>query len=136
MSRWAWIAILAIACGHAPDPVRPPTAVRSDAGVDVDAAPALEDDLPRLATRAVKQYQDLARAVTESDCAAAAVKVNAVADANIDVITANAHVLHAGRDKIKLLRAALAAHKAELNDAAKAIVQSAAMTKCSQDPAF
>lgn len=110
--------------------------MRSDAGVSVDAAPALEDDLPRLATRAVKQYQDLAHAVTESDCAAATAKVNAVADANADVIAANAHVLHAGRDKVKLLRTALAAHEAELDDAAKAIVQSEAMTKCSQDPAF
>ena len=61
MSRWAWLATLAIGCGHPSAPAAPgrgkaPPAPASDAAAD--APIALENDLPRLAVRAVKLYAD------------------------------------------------------------------------------
>jgi hypothetical protein len=105
-----------------------------DAAVD---AP-LEEDLDALATRAVKLYQDWQHAMEEAngDCAAATTKVNALADANADLIAANARIQRAGHDKIVQLRAALESHSAELDASAKAIVQSPTMAACAHDPAF
>jgi hypothetical protein len=70
------------------------------------------------------------------DCLAATAKINALADANADVIAANARVLHAGHDEVVQLRAALEPHAAELDASAKAIVQSSTMASCAHDPAF
>jgi len=139
MSRSAWLAILALGCGHpgpAPAPPHATHAAPADAGVD--APRALEDDLPRLAARSVELYQDWRRALDEvgPDCAAATARINALAERYADVIAANARVLRAGRDKVKQLRAALEPHEAELDEAAKAIAQSPVMTSCSSDAGF
>ena len=141
MSRSLSLAIcVAMGCGHpAPPPAAPDHATR-DAGIGVttDAKPfTLDDDLPALATRAVAMYQELARALAEStDCAATTAKLQTIEAAYADVIAANSRVLHSGRDKIKQLHVALEPHQADFDAAAQAIVQSPAMTKCSQDPAF
>ncbi len=83
-------------------------------------------------------YQELAKALGEAgtDCAVAATKVNAVADAYQDVIAANAKVLRAGRDEVKRMRAALAEHDAEMETAAKAIVAAPAMNACAGNAVF
>ncbi len=99
---------------------------------------ALEDDLPKLAARAVAMYHAIARALAEPspDCAAIAAKLGAIETANRDAITATAKVLHAGHDKIQSLRAALEPHQAELDASAQAIAASAPMKACSNDPGF
>jgi hypothetical protein len=140
MSRWVGLAIVVAGCGHA----APPAGISATASAHAtpDAAPlpdaALEDDLPRLAERAVKLYADWEHALAEAngDCAAATAKLNAVADANADVIAANAKVMRSGNDKVVALRAALEPHAAELDATAKAIVQSPTMAACHGDAAF
>lgn len=139
MSRWGAIALI-VGCGHAAPPAPAPTVVGTTHQTPPDAAidAALDDDLPALAARAVKLYQDWQHAMEEAngDCTAATAKVNALADANADVIAANARVQRAGHDKIVQLRAALEPHEAELDASAKAIVQSPTMSACAHDPAF
>lgn len=141
MSRWGCVALVAIGCGHAappPPPPPPPPRVAVDAGVRPDASVALDQDLPRLAERALQMYQDWQRALAEAngDCAVASAKVNALADAYADVIAANAKIVHAGRDRVLEMRAALQPHEAEFDAAAKAIVQSDTMAKCHSDADF
>jgi hypothetical protein len=140
MSRWAWLATFAIGCGHPSAPANPgrggaPNA-RSDAAVDTPVA--LENDLPRLAERAVKLYLDWKLALEQagSDCAQATTKMNAIADANRDVIEANRKILRGDRARVKELRAELDKHQADLDASAKAIVESKAMQACFQDPGF
>ncbi len=141
MSRRAWAAIVALGCGH---PAAHPTSITSsrppspvDAAVPDAPPPALVDDLPRLANRAVDLYHQLQHALESSaDCAAATVALDALADAFGDVITANAQVLHAGHDKIAQLRAALAPHDADLDAAAKAISVAPLLSTCARDAAF
>ena len=141
MSRWATLALVVLGCGHAA-PAPPPAVVgTTHATPAVDARPAdasLDEDLPRLADRAVELYAQWRRAMEDAqgDCAAATAKVNAVADANADVIAANATILAAGHDRIAALRAALEPHQAELDAAAQAIVQSKTMSACAHDAAF
>ena len=140
MTRWGWIAIIAIGCGHAapPAPIPAPTpAVAIDAGA-IDAPKPLDEDLPRLAERGVAMFSDWARALAEAgeDCAVATAKINAVADSYADVIIANAKVMRAGRVRVTELRAALDAHAENLDATAKAIVESPVMAKCHDDPAF
>ncbi|HUJ59709.1 MAG TPA: hypothetical protein VLX92_14490 [Kofleriaceae bacterium] len=134
------IATLGAACGHAAPPPPPPThIVPPDAGAAPDAAPvALEDDLPALAVRAVKLYQDwqAALAAAGDDCAAAAKALDALAERDADVIAANARVLHGPRERIQALRAELDKHGAELDVAAQSIAHAPAMTSCSGDAAF
>ncbi|MDB4956068.1 MAG: hypothetical protein JWO36_3637 [Myxococcales bacterium] len=141
MTRWSWAAIIAIGCGHAapspPPPILKPVA--TDAAVSIDAQPiALDDDLPRLAARALELFQAWATALEESgeDCAAATAKIDAIADRYADVITANAKVMHAGRDKVKALRGEVAKHEEQFDAAAKQVVQSKAMAACHDDRAF
>jgi len=140
MSRWAVLAMVVVGCGHAAPPAAPPPVVGATHAAPPDAAidASLEEDLPALAARAVKLYQDWQRAMEEAngDCAAATTKVNALADANADVIAANARIQRAGHDKIVQLRAALEVHAAELDASAKAIVQSPTMAACAHDAAF
>jgi DNA-binding transcriptional regulator YbjK len=103
------------------------------------AAPlGLDDDLPRLATRAVAMYQAIASVLAEpsTDCAAVTTKLGAIETANQDAITATAKVLHAGHDKIQRLRAALEPRQVELDASARTIAASAAMKACSSDPGF
>lgn len=139
MSRWAWLATIAISCGHPSAPATPGrgnSAPVRDAGVD--AGVALENDLPRLAQRAVKLYADWKAALDEAgtDCAVATTKMNAIADANRDVIEANRNVLRGSRERVKALRAELDKYQAELDASAKAIATSPAISQCSKDPAF
>jgi hypothetical protein len=141
--RWAWLAMFAIwiGCGHPATP-----ATRSTAPVaSVPAAPeaaspprALDDDLPRLADRAVKLYQDWQRAFADAgtNCADAATRMNALADANADLIAANNRLVHAGHDKIKAARGELEKHSAEIDPAAQAIMRGPTMSACKQDAAF
>jgi hypothetical protein len=146
MMRVLSIALLVAAAGcprPAPPPPRPaePTAGSGSAVAQpppVDAGPpgALDRDLPRLATRATKLYQDVAAAfgTAGEDCAAATARITALQTEYADVVAANAKVLHDGR--ARELRAALEPHAEALDAAAKAIVDSKTMRKCSPDRAF
>jgi hypothetical protein len=141
MSRWAWLATVAIGCGHPAAPATPTRgspAASAPADASVDAQLALEEDLPRLAERAVKLYADWQAALDAAgtDCAAAATKMNALADANADVIAASHELYRGGRERVKAFRAELAKHQAELDASAKAIAGSPAMAACGGDPAF
>ncbi len=142
MSRWARAALFAVGCGHAaPAPAPAPgtthVAHASDAGVD-GAPPKLEDDLPRLAVRAVAMFDAWQRALADTgdDCAAATTKLNQLALDFADVIEANAHVVHSGHEKIKALRAELANYDEQMDKAAEAIAHSKTMAKCAPEPAF
>jgi len=138
--RWAWLASIAIGCGHpsAPPttPVVPPSGAAADA--PAQAAKPLDEDLPTLAQRAVKMYQDWQRAFSEAgtDCGAATTKMNGLADANADLIAANMRLTKAGHEKIKAARAELEKHAAEIDPAAQAIMQGPTMTACSGDASF
>jgi hypothetical protein len=139
MSRWACAALLAVGCGHAaPATATPPPLARvADAAVD-GAPPKLEDDLPKLAERAVGMFQAWQRALVEAseDCTAATAKLNQLALDYADVIEANVHVVKAGRERVKLLRDALAKYDEEMDAAAEAIAHSKTMAKCADDPQF
>ncbi len=144
MSRWASAALFAVGCGHAaPQGPAPGTthvarAAPADAATVDSGPPRLEDDLPRLAERAVQLFQAWQRALTAAgeDCAEATSKLNALALEYADVIEANAHVAHAGHETMKALREELAKHEDEMDAAAQAIVHSPTMAKCAGDPAF
>jgi hypothetical protein len=140
MSRWAWLATFAIGCGHPAAPANPGTGAPANAPADaaVVAPVPLDQDLPRLAERAVKLYLDWKVALDEAgtDCAQATTKMNAIADANADVIEANRKILRGDRARVKELRAELDKHQADLDASAKAIVESKTMQACFQDPAF
>lgn len=137
--RWALLAIFANGCGQprAPAPTAPaPTAAAVDAAV-AEPVP-LDEDLPRLAERAVKLYADWARAFGEAgtDCTAATSKMNEIADAYADVIEANRRLVRAGHDKVTAMRDEMRKHEAENDASAKAIMEGPTMTNCSSDPAF
>ena len=141
MPRCAWLATLAIACGPPSPPAKPAAATgapvaRADAGVD--APLPLDQDLPRLAERAVKLYADWRAAFAEAgtDCAIATTRMNTIADANADLIEANRRLYKGTHARVKEFRAELAKHEAELDASAKAIMESPTMAKCSTDPAF
>lgn len=138
MLRMMWLAAAAaIGCSGKPPAAKPaepaPVAAVADAGAD--AAP-LDQDLPRLAERSLAMYQDVAKALAQSgdDCKAAASRLGQLASQYRDAVTANAKVLQDGR--AKQLRVALDPHNDEFDRAAKAIMQSPTMSKCSQDRAF
>ncbi|HTL38699.1 MAG TPA: hypothetical protein VL326_36460 [Kofleriaceae bacterium] len=139
--RAVWLAAIAIGCGHPSTPPTTPAGPPAQATV-ADAPTAtpvqLEDDLPKLAERAVKMYQDWQKAFADAgtDCAAATTKMNALADANADLIAANARLTKSGHEKIKAARAELEKHSAEIDPAAQAIMQGPTMGACSSDPAF
>lgn len=115
----------------APPPPAQPRAAPSPADPN-----GLDQDYPRLAERAVKLYEAVAEAfrAAGTDCAQATAKLDAIAAANRDVIAANVKVLHDGH--ARELKQALAARADQLDAAAKSIVESPTMAKCSQDPAF
>ena len=103
-----------------------------------DAAPAvaLDQDLPRLAERSTRLYQEIAAAFASvgGDCPAATARLRTLQQANADVVTAIAKVLHDGRARD--MRAALEPHNETLGAAAKAIADSPTMVKCQSDRAF
>ena len=117
-------------------PSRPASGSGTDAPSPV--ARPLDEDLPRLAERAVKMYQDWQRAFAEAgtDCAAATAKMNALADANADLIAANQRLTKSGHEKIRAARAELDKHSAEIDPAAQAIMQGPTMSTCSGNPAY
>jgi hypothetical protein len=134
------VGLVVNACGH-PAPVEPakpspaPAAAPVEVVVDAAVPVALDQDLPRLAERATKLYQEVAQAfATTGNCAAATAKLKELQATYADVIAANAKVLHDGR--ARELRAALEPHAEALDASAKAIVESPAMSACSQDRAF
>jgi hypothetical protein len=142
MSRWACAALFAVGCGHAapaaaPAPGTTHTSRAPDAAID-SGPPKLEDDLPRLAERAVAMFQAWQRALADAgeDCHAAAAKLDQLAIEFADVIAANARVVHAGHDKVKSLRAELAKHEQQMDAAAEAIAHSKTMASCASDPQF
>ena len=143
MMRVLCVALLLAACpgpAAAPEP-RPGDGSGSGTGSAAraptpDAPISLDQDLPRLAARATRLYQDVAAAFAAAgeDCAAAIAKIATLQTEYADVITANAKVLHDGR--ARELRAALDPHATELDAAAKAIIDSNTMRRCSPDRAF
>lgn len=135
MSRALWTAIVvASACDRRPAPAPVPIqTVAIDAAPD---APGLDQDLPQLALRSLKLYEEVALAFSAvgEDCAAGAARLGALRDSYRDVVAANEKLLHDGR--AKELRAALAPHEENFDAAAKSIVQSATLAACSQDGPF
>src|SRR5687768_4713246 len=132
------LLVLVLACGH-PQPPAPATngsAVPADAPLAIDAAVALDQDLPRLAERAVKVFADIASAFATAgeDCAAATTMLRALAGTHADVVAANHKVMRDGRGM--QLKIALRAHDEALDAAAKAIVTGKTMAACAQDEAF
>lgn len=128
-------AVAAIACSGAAPAPRPVPALATVADAAVPADAALDQDLARLAERSLVMYRDIAQALAgEGDCAAASARLRALAAAHRDVVTVTAQVLQDGR--AAELRAALAPHGAALDRAARAIMTSATMSSCAQDPPF
>ena len=139
MTGRLFAALFVVACGHSArvSPPQQPVAHTPDAAVDAPGKP-LDEDLARLAQRAVKMQQDLLAALesTGTNCAAAAAKINAIADANTDVTAANAKIAHAGHDRIKQLRDALAPYEADLDKSAHGIADAITASNCAGDAAF
>jgi len=148
MQRALLIALVALGCGtkSSTTTTPPPTAGSGsalpppDAASTVDAAPAqagpLDRDLPRLAQRSVALYQAVVVAfrAAGSDCAVAAKQLGELRAEYADVAAANVKVLHDGR--ARELKAALAKYDDKLDAAAKEIVGSQTMSKCTSDRAF
>ncbi len=135
------VILLAIALGACPKPApapTPPAPPPDAAAATADASPPvpLDEDLPRLALRAVELYEDVVRvfAASGKDCVAAAAKLRALQPTYAAVAAANAKVLHEGA--AKALRAQLEPHAARLDAAAKTIATSPTMTACSDDREF
>ncbi len=124
------------ACPPAAAPVEPAKPTPLVAILTPAPPVALDQDLPRLAQRATRRYQDVAEVFTlvGVDSPAATTRLRALQPTYADVVTANAKVLHDGR--AGELRAALEPHAEALDAAAKAIVDSRTMTTCSPDRAF
>lgn len=124
------------ACPPAAAPVEPAEPTQPIAPPDAAPPVALDQDLPRLAERATRLYQDVAEAFATVgvDCAGATTRLRALQQTYADVVAANAKVLHDGR--ARELRAALVPHAEALDAAAKSIVDSQTMAKCSPDRAF
>lgn len=138
MTRVLWVALVLCSCGNhqaaQTTRTKPPPA---DAGVVAPAdAAALDQDLPRLATRVLKLYQDVAAAFAAvgEDCAAATQKLGELHGQYADVVAANAKVMHDGR--AQELRAALAPHSAQVDAAAQAMFSAKTLPKCAQDATF
>ena len=147
MSRPCAVVIalwLCAGCGN-PGPAKPPGGgpvlpQAADAGVgdggDGGGAGPLDRDYGRLADRAVAMYEAVAEAFRAAgkDCPKATAKVGELAAAYRDVVSANARVLREGR--ARELKQALAKHGDRFDAAAKAIIESETMARCSEDPAF
>jgi hypothetical protein len=131
--------LLLLACGHSPTP---PTggsgtaAITDDALVAPDAPATLDQDLPRLAERAVKLYEDVASAFATAgeDCNAATTMLRTLTATHAEVVAANGKVLRDGRGM--QLKIALRAHEDKLDAAAKAIVGGKTLAACARDDAF
>jgi hypothetical protein len=141
MSRWAWLAILAIVavgCGQRAPARAPRSPATASPSTTAPTPVRLADDLPRLAGRAKELYLAWQSALSNGDldCTTASVRTNHVADVFADVAEANREVVRAGHERITKLRAELDTYDAEIGPAAKAIVESPIMSRCVDDPAF
>ena len=148
MRRPLLIAAFALgACGTKSSPPERPTAPPPDAAgsdaapiavVDVTPTPTgpLERDLPRLAQRAVALYEAVVAAfrTAGTNCATAITQLGTLRTEYSEVVLANAKVLHEGR--ARELKVALAKYGDKLDAAAKEIVGSQTMSKCTSDRAF
>jgi hypothetical protein len=143
MTRGLGAAIVVWGCGHAaPAPIAQ-AIVRpvADAAVVVSAAPpdaaALDADPPRLAARTIELLRACGQAlVAASDCADASARLDAVVEANREVIDANARVLHAQGAVRDALQRVLAARASEVAEAGKQLVDAPIAKQCATDPAF
>ena len=126
------LSIALVACSQGPTPSQPVVAPPDAPLVD---AP-LDRDLPLLAQRSVRLYQDIVAVfgAANEDCAVATVELGKLAKVYADVVAANAKVAQEARSAA--LKAALAPHDAVLSEAARAIMQSPTLARCAQDPAF
>lgn len=121
-------------------PAKPPPTPPPAAPPPADAAPpdalALDRDYSQLAERAVKLYEAVAEAFRAAgeDCARATSGLAGLAGAYRDVAAANAKILHEGR--ARELKQALDRYADRFEVAAKAIVDSPTMARCTGDPAF
>ena len=144
MTRVMWVALVVACWGcSSPTPKGPTTGSGSsvpprDAAVVLapDAPLPLDRDLPRLAQRGVKLYQDVVAVFQAAgeDCSTAATRLAELGTTYKDVTAANATVLHEGRSKE--LRAALAPYEQQFETAARAIMESKTLSKCAQDGTF
>ena len=140
------LLIVLVGCGTKTStpakPAPPPDAAIMDAPAVVVAetppAPSgpLDRDLPRLAERSVALYKAVVDAFRSAgtDCAQAAKRLGELRSEYSDVTTANAKVLHEGR--ARELKAALVKYDETLDAAAREIVGSQTMSKCTNDRAF
>ena len=135
------------ACGpKSSPPVTPPpppdAAQQTDAPVAAvsDAPPApsgpLDRDIPRLAQRSVALYEAVVAAfrAAGADCTAATKRLGELRTEFSEVTIANTKVLHEGR--ARELKIALAKYDDKLDAAAREIVGSQTMSKCTSDRAF
>lgn len=118
-----------------PPPADAAVAVAVDALASTPAGP-LDRDLPRLAERSVALYESVVAVfrAAGTDCAAATAKIEALRKEFADVTAANAKILHEGRGRE--MKAALAKHETKLDAAAREIVGSQTISKCSADRSF
>ena len=112
-----------------------PVVIAPDAGAPSATGP-LDRDLPRLALRSVGLYEAVVATfrTAGANCPAATTKLGELRTEYADVTAANAKVLHEGR--ARELKAALAKYDDKLDAAAKEIVGSQTMSKCTSDRAF
>ena len=144
MTRVMWVALVVGCWGcSSPTPKGPTTGSGSsaparDAAVTVvpDAPLPLDRDLPRLAQRGVKLYEDVVAVFQAAgeDCSTAATRLGELAKTYSDVTAANATVLHEGRSKE--LRTALAPYEQQFEAAARSIMESKTLARCAQDGTF
>ena len=140
MSRRLALAIavsMVVACGHPTTPPQPHVAPHAQAPADAaPALPPLDQDLPRLAARALELWTAVAAAFEKAgaDCAAATAQLAQLEKTYGDVVAANARVLHAGR--AHEMRDALAVHQEPFDAAAQSIAKSKTMATCAPDHAF
>lgn len=132
MTRWLCLAFV-IACGQ-------PGAQGTTASTPAQptAQKPLEDDLPRLAERMAKLYREWKQAFAETgtDCATATARMNALAEANRDLMQATKRVLQAGHARVKAFRVEREKYDAEIDANAKSIFESPTLAKCKNDAAF
>ena len=125
-----------VACPPAVAPIEPAKPTLPIAPPDAAPTVTLDQDLPRLAERSTRLYQDIAAAFASvgGDCPAATARLRILQQANADVVAAIAKVLHDGR--ARNMRTALEPHSETLGAAAKAIADSPTMMKCQFDRPF
>lgn len=127
------VLVIVAACGTTPAPPPKNGSASGDAAVE---SSALDQDLPRLATRSLALFTDLAKAFEAAgeNCEAATAKLGELTKQYADVVAANAKIKHEGRDL--QLKLALRQHEPELDAAAKSIMSSKTLPACAENPAF